>query len=84
MNQSNVFIIGINFSLVTQKLYLGLWDYPKILFIRLEEYADLKQKWRGWDLNPRHKAYESYWCKVKMSYSKEMGKILAIRSDPSD
>ena len=23
------------------------------------EIGDLKHKWRGWDLNPRHKAYVS-------------------------
>ena len=31
----------------------------KILDNLLGENGDLNQKWRGWDLNPRHKAYES-------------------------
>ena len=46
-------------SLVLQKYFPGFIDYQIIQFCSLRVNVDLNKKWRRWDLNPRHKAYES-------------------------
>ena len=63
-------ITKINFSPIN-KVYLEPRDYSKAIFNRLGINADksrLNKRWRGWDLNPRHKAYESLALTLMQSY----------------
>ena len=40
------------------------------------EIGDLKHKWRGWDLNPRHKAYESSALPTELPRHLSSGKMV--------